>query len=129
MGNKGFSLIEILLSLILLSIILLGFEAMAFSVNQTAQANYYFAVAENQMTNLYERIQTVHTQMQLTQQLTLWQRQNIKLLPHSVSEFMAHDKVYIAQLFWGKKISACTHNQLGVSGCIRQQITLPKLSA
>lgn len=109
--NFGISLIEILISLLLVSILLLGIDAAQIASIQFASANYYFAVASQQMSNMNERLKNNDTQN--------WDKENQEVLPqgHGVAR---GDEVAI---FWGNKNEEnCKKNKVGMEGCLWSRV-------
>lgn len=99
--KNGFSLIEVLISLLILSLILLGFDAMEIDALRENRNAYYFSVAENQLNSIAQRIQA-HPQ-DITKQLMIWNQQNQQILPQGKGNVSGLFPNYIVTIFWGEK--------------------------
>lgn len=120
----GFSLIEVLVSLLLVSFILLGFEAAEVYSLRVIRAANYFNLANNQLANMVERLRVLGDSSSLLQETAAWNIQNNNLLPHGFGEITGHYPVYNITLYWGDIKPSCQQNSLGNSGCITQTITV-----
>jgi Tfp pilus assembly protein PilV len=117
----GFSLIEVLISLLLLSFILLGFDATEMYSVRAIRAAYYFDVATNQLNNMYERLRMLGADDDVSSQIIMWNKENQIVLPQGRGQVLGHFPDYTIIVYWGN-IPMCTHNQLGNSGCINQHL-------
>jgi Tfp pilus assembly protein PilV len=120
----GFSLLEVLISLLLLSFVLFGFDATEVYSLRTIRAAYYFDMANNQLNNMVERLYLINNDSDSLQQVAIWNMQNKTVLPEGLGQVTGHFPVYKITVYWGKKISPCQQNQLGTSGCLTETITI-----
>ena len=114
----GFSLIEVLISLLLISLILLGLDAMQYASLRQIKETYFLHVASNQLQNLKERLFV----SQQSPQIFLWNEENKKVLPAGFGTLSGEFPNYILTIYWGKKTHQCKKNQLGESGCLIEKI-------
>jgi prepilin-type N-terminal cleavage/methylation domain-containing protein len=89
---KGFSLLEVLISLSLLSFMLLSLDAMELTILHKSRENYFANVALNQLQNMTERLQTSNPD------IDAWNTENQLLLPNARSEVI-NNKI---KLCWEK---------------------------
>jgi Tfp pilus assembly protein PilV len=120
----GFSLIEVLVSLLLLSFILLGFEAAEIYSLRAIRAAEYFNSATIQINNMSERLQIVAEQGSLLTQVAAWNSENNQVLPQGRGEVEGVYPMYRISIFWGDVSGHCEQNQLGNSGCISRKISM-----
>jgi hypothetical protein len=120
----GFSLIEVLISLLLLSFILLGFDATEIYSARMIRATYYFNVASHQLNNITERLHMLENDMDIDENVAAWNAENQIVLPQGIGEVAGYYPNYIITIYWGKKTSSCEQNQQGNSGCIKSHIIL-----
>jgi len=111
----GTTLIEILISMLLISILLLGVDAMQVIGLKQAKVNYYFAVAEQQINNMLERL-TIDNYPDAF----AWNKQNQELLPQGGGVITENN----IAVFWGNQnAEKCTANKMGKSGCLQIQLS------
>jgi len=79
--HSGFSLIEVLVSLLLLSFILLSFDSAEIAAFQKTRDAYYFSIAINQLNSMKERFRVFKNHSELEQEIKLWNLQNQEILP------------------------------------------------
>lgn len=104
----GFSLIEVLVSLLLLSLVLLGLEALEISAVQQSRESYYIFVARQQLHNLEERLRSSGTAGLSSAQFMRWQEENQSILPQGSGRLMGSYPKYHLQIVWGMtKHSSC----------------------
>ncbi|EKD74275.1 MAG: hypothetical protein ACD_45C00012G0010 [uncultured bacterium] len=118
----GFTLIEILVSLLLMSVILFGFDAIEIYSLKQAKTAYFLGIAVNQMANMSERLIALQTHTELAEQVNRWNQENQSVLPNGFGVVMGHFPNYILSLYWGGKLQSCVKNQLGEPGCLREKI-------
>src|SRR3990167_10372889 len=122
MQAQGFSLIEVLISLLLIALILFGLDAMqVYSLKQTKIA-FLFNTANNQLMNMSERLLALQARDGLTQQITLWNKENQLLLPQGQGMVMGDFPYYTITLYWGNTPQDCRENKIGESGCLKEKI-------
>lgn len=117
---SGFSLIEVLTSLLLLSFILLGFDATEIYSIRESRAAYYFDVANNQINNMSERLRMLKQDSDISSQVGIWNTENKTILPQGRGQVLRHFRDDTIIVYWGNIKEFCAHNQLGQSGCISQ---------
>lgn len=120
----GFSLLEVLVSLLLISFILFGFDATEIVGLRMIRATYYFDIANHQLNNMVERLHIINNDSDLLQQVTIWNSQNKTVLPHGIGDVAGHYPFYQITIYWGNSKSPCQQNQLGNSGCLIQNINI-----
>ncbi|MEO8402081.1 MAG: prepilin-type N-terminal cleavage/methylation domain-containing protein [Gammaproteobacteria bacterium] len=116
--SKGFSLIEVLVSLLLISFILLGLDAMQIYSLKQARISYYFSIASHQINNMTERLITLQRHADLAEQIALWNRENSAVLPNSQGTISGTFPHYIITLNWGDGSHHCEINRVGEAGCL-----------
>ncbi len=119
---QGFSLLEVMISLILLSMTFLGLNTMQFYAFQQIQVNYLFAEAVNQVGNFSERLQWVHSADSVTEQFTRWNEENKRVLPNGLAEIEGFFPNYTLTLYWGHFKKPCLKNTMGAAGCLIENI-------
>ncbi|MBV8802546.1 MAG: hypothetical protein JO131_06220 [Gammaproteobacteria bacterium] len=119
----GFSLIEVLISLLLLSFILLGFDATEIYSIRSSRAAYYLDIANTQINNMSERLGMLENYSDISSQMTIWNNENQIVLPQGRGQVIGHFPDYTIIIYWGN-IQSCASNQIGSSGCISQHLIL-----
>src|SRR5579862_5833322 len=99
--SKGFSLIEVLISLFLLALILLGFDAMEIFALRNTRSAFYFNVATNQLQNMAERLRALTIHDDISQQERSWNLENQQVLPEGWGKVSGHYPTYTLTIFWG----------------------------
>ncbi|MHB1948439.1 MAG: type IV pilus modification PilV family protein [Gammaproteobacteria bacterium] len=117
----GFTLIEVLISLLILSFILLGFDAMQLTSMRENRNAYYFSMAQNQLNSMIERL---HAQPLSLDQIAIWNQQNQQVLPNGTGYVQGHFPCYKITIFWGEKNhqDQCNQFQSGKINCLTTQI-------
>lgn len=100
---NGFTLIEVLISLFILSFILLGFNGMLLQTKRHSYADYYFAIASQQMITIVERLYALKDAEGINDQIVTWNAQNSQLLPNGEGTVEGSYPSYTVILHWGKK--------------------------
>lgn len=95
---RGFTFIELLVSLILLAILLLGFNASLIEALKQTQDAYYFSVATNQMTSFIEYL---HSPIKEEDFFSTWKVQTKNVLPGS-EVVLTHHPARL-HLYWGNQ--------------------------
>ncbi|EKD55495.1 MAG: hypothetical protein ACD_60C00004G0005 [uncultured bacterium] len=122
--NDGFTLLEVLISLLLISFVLLGLDAIEVYSFRQLKIAYFFSLAFNQMNNMTERLSALHTYNGLDEQIEMWNRENQSLLPNGLGNVQGHFPHYIARIYWGNFPHLCIKNQMGETGCLVEEIRL-----
>jgi type IV pilus modification protein PilV len=86
MFGKGFSLLEVLISLFIISLGLLGIAGLEIIAFRDTQEAYYQSVAIAQLTSMFERFQANLSNNGRTQECHLWSRNGLLLLPNASAE-------------------------------------------
>ena len=116
----GFSVIEVLISLLILSLILLGFDAMQIASLRRCQQAYFFSVAEQQLVAMSERLQSFS---EITKQIAIWNQQNQQLLPNGLGVISGTYPDYQLSIFWGEKMHP-DDCQAGKTKCLTIEVHL-----
>lgn len=122
MQCEGFSLIEVMVSLLLLSMSLLGLDAMQFYALQRAQHVYYYHQAMNQLMNMTERLAVLKNDEAIVDEVPHWNEENNQVLPNGRGEVQGSFPRYTLIIFWGKSAMNCAENKIGATGCLRENI-------
>ena len=77
----GFSLLEVLISLVLLTFILLGVDAIEMVTLQNNQASYFSSVAENQLHSISQQLCSAGNSINTSEIIAAWNQENEILLP------------------------------------------------
>lgn len=121
----GFSLIEVLISLLLLSFALLGLAAIELTTLRDSQNNYYFSQAVTQLQSFSDRLRIWAPRGDIQQQFEQWNQENQQVLPQGVGTLGGHFPTYTVSVFWGEwKQYTCSTLQRGERGCITESIQL-----
>ena len=97
---SGYTLIEVLVSLLLLSVMLLGMDVMQIFALRQSRAAYYLSVAHTQMQSISERLRMTAT-LDPAMTISAWNTENALVLPQGVGYVRGSYPVYHAQLCWG----------------------------
>jgi len=109
-SSTGSTFIEILISLLLISILLFGVDAMQILSLRLTKIHYYYAVAEQQMNNMIQRLSVDHTP-----DIATWNKQNQMVLPEGRGEI--NNKL---KLVWGNmNAEKCESNKMDYAGCLQ----------
>lgn len=120
-SQKGFTLLEILISLFLLSVMLLGLDAIQItSLNETI-ASYYYTQAQNQLEEITEYLTSIK-EADNSDVIAQWNKQNHEVLPQGHGEVQGSYPHYLISIFWGGQLQACPKNKIGKTGCITQTL-------
>lgn len=99
--SAGFSLIEVLISLIILAFILLGFDALQIHALRENQRAYFITVATNQLFSLAEQLRESDNSTDVTSIVTEWNNQNKEVLPEGRGIISGNFPDYWITIFWG----------------------------
>lgn len=128
MKINGFSLIEVLISLLLLSIVLLGLDGMEIYALRENRDAYYFSQAENQLQSMIERLRVAGPYSDLNQQIKIWNQQNLAVLPQGKGYVKRNFPTYNVTIFWGEKTNKRTCHHEMIKGqalkCLSEEIQL-----
>lgn len=108
----GFTLLEVLVSLLLLACMLLGLDALQIQSLHETKATFYVGIANQQLTNMAAYLAMTHKNPAVSV-IQHWQLQNQDMLP-SAESAVDHQKIIIT---WGN-IKTCKEITLGESGCL-----------
>lgn len=122
--NKGFSLVEILISMLLLSLILLGLDGMQIHALQQSRIACISSIAANQLHAMAERLRACSMD-EIEDQILIWNQQNNLVLPGGRGKVEGQYPSYTLIIFWGEhKNNECKKNQIGQSGCLIKKIII-----
>ncbi len=120
----GVSLIELVVSLFILSILLLGLDAVQITSLHEAKKVYFFSVAAQQLSQMAERLMACKGN-NMDAQLTIWNRQNARVLPQGRGIVSGSHPDYVITIFWGKAGELkCHQNKIGPEGCLKLAVTI-----
>lgn len=120
----GFTLLEVVISLLIIAIMLLGFDAMQLHALRERKAAYYAQVATQQLNNMIARMQ-LNKNADFSQQLEIWNQQNKKILPKGEGSVNGVYPHYVIKIFWGNgNHNDCENNTVGLSGCLHTNINI-----
>lgn len=122
--NQGFSMIEVLISMLLLSFILLGLDAMETYSIQKARSAYLFNMAITQLNNMAEKLKAIMNGNGLAGQLEKWNQENQVVLPQGLGTVTGKFPDFTVTIYWGKTQHHCTLVHVGESGCLKEKINL-----
>lgn len=118
---SGFTLLEVLVSLVILSFVIVGFEAMQlYALHETRKA-YYFSEGISQINSMIERL---HTGLDVSTQINQWNDENRRVLPQGRGDVKGQYPAYHITLFWGEMLSDCLETQWGQNGCITMDVNI-----
>ena len=121
---KGFSLIEVLISLVLISLILLGLDAIQINALREAKIACMITTARYQIENAEERLSALGLHDGLLEQLAIWNAENQSVLPQGFGTITGYFPYYVITVYWGNSPHVCATVQSGRSGCLRKTIHL-----
>jgi prepilin-type N-terminal cleavage/methylation domain-containing protein len=121
---QGFTLLEVLISLMLFSLLLLGFEEMQIVSLQDTRAANYFYLASQQLHVITERLYLLSSENELPEQMFQWNKQNQAVLPAGRGILLGHYPNYKIMVNWGNFNKKCDMIYLGQTGCISKNIHL-----
>jgi len=119
---KGFTLIEVLLSLLLLTFVLLGFDQMALNAVRETKNAYFFDTATHQIQNLSERLIALSVNSGLEMEMNDWNTENKSALPGGHGVIEGSYPLYTMMLYWGGFKGPCLQIKIGPVGCIKNII-------
>lgn len=122
LNNFGFTLMEVLISLILLSFVLLGFDEMELYSLYTTNAAYYFHVGAEQINSMIELLNKMNDVEVINKQIEEWNLQNKQVLPQGEGEVRGNYPHYFLTLYWGGASHPCIETKIGMTGCIQKNI-------
>lgn len=114
-NHRGFTLLEVLISLFLLSLMLLGVMAAQVVSLREARGLYYFQQAMMLAENMVEYL-AAHGGVAAGYQRR-WQQDIALGLPVASGEVTRAFPVYRIVVQWGSDGKSCHQNHAGVSGC------------
>lgn len=100
--NTGFTLIEVLISLLIVSLGLLGIAGLEITALRNTQESYWQSVATVQMASILERLRVNHSAFNERQECERWSLQNQFLLPKNKSECVCNNVECKIILTWQK---------------------------
>lgn len=112
----GFSLIEVLMSLLLLSLIMLGLNLLGGRALQDTQQAWLLTNASNQLNNIKERLRVLGNAPGLEEQYAIWETQNKLVLPKGHGKISGHFPFYTLTISWGNL------HYPGFLGCLTEKL-------
>jgi prepilin-type N-terminal cleavage/methylation domain-containing protein len=127
MSSHGFTLIEVLVSLMLLGLMIFSFHSMfVFSLRET-RTSYYVHAATQQLSGMIERLIALDNHAGFQEQVAIWNAQNKKVLPRGRGEVKGQFPDYQVTIYWGDSLPSCKRIQWGQTGCISESLSLQGL--
>jgi prepilin-type N-terminal cleavage/methylation domain-containing protein len=124
MSTHGFTLIEVLISFLIFSLIFVSADILQIKTIKEAKSNYYFAIANQQIHSMRERLITLKKK-NIREDLLLWNKQNKEVLPEGLGNVSGIYPSYVIDILWGKReINTCDKIKIGESGCLRSVVNL-----
>ncbi len=120
--QRGFTLLEVMVSVFLLALALLGLDAMQVAALRQSRGDDYFQQALLQANNMAEYLRAHHGENELY--LTVWQQQLQHALPVGTGSVTSINSAYQITIQWGEAKRPCQHSQPGISGCVIQSVHL-----
>jgi prepilin-type N-terminal cleavage/methylation domain-containing protein len=120
---SGFSLIEVLVSLLLLAILFLGLEGGEIYALRESRNAWIVSIAVRQLENMTERLSVSND---VDNQLVHWNEENAHVLPQGRGTVTGQSPIYVISIYWGESNNQnpCQENHLGMSGCLQEKITM-----
>jgi len=122
--QSGFTLLEVVISLLLLAFVLLAADALDIFTLRQARALYYFQIAEIQTHNLYERLQMLNNiapGAEHFSQISQWHEETHSLLPQGQGTLQGSYPHYRVAVYWGGTTAVqCQKTQVRTAGCLHQ---------
>lgn len=123
--SNGYTLIEVLISLMLLSLALLALDASQITSLNHNRAAYFSAVAENQLQNMSEQLKASLPNPSLPEVLANWNSQNATVLPKGIGSITGNFPSYTLTIAWGNENpDHCKKSNSGQSGCITEEVIM-----
>lgn len=116
--QTGFTLLEVLISLLILSIALLGLDAMQLTTLTHIKNTYSYAVANQQLNTLTAQL-AVWKKDQLPAQLARWNAQNANALILGKGTLTENQSQLTITVSWGDQNPTCINNKIGSTGCLQ----------
>ena len=107
----------------LLSLIFLGFAATELHAIRETRANLNFFIATIQLENMLERLKTSQGQ-NLSEIVAQWNAENAIYLPQGFGQVAGNYPIYTTTIYWGGYNATCAGIQLGLAGCIHENISI-----
>jgi prepilin-type N-terminal cleavage/methylation domain-containing protein len=121
--TKGYSLIEVLMSLALLSLALLGVDAMEIQSLHENRNTYFFNVAINQFQSMRDRLHVLNKNSHLDDAVSKWQNENKIVLPQGYGQVIGSYPDYVVTLFWGEAShTECQKMTVSNAGCLSEKV-------
>jgi prepilin-type N-terminal cleavage/methylation domain-containing protein len=98
--QTGYSLLEVMVSLLLIGLILYLFEVVQMTAGRISQSAYFLTVASEQMYSMKERLLALDNHGGVEQQLMRWKQQNLSLLPQAHGIVLGHYPHYLIEISW-----------------------------
>jgi hypothetical protein len=100
-AQRGLTLLEVLVSLVLLMLMLLGFDAMQLSALRSAKSAYYLSVATQQVDVIVQRL-SVLKELFNGDAIAEWNIENQTVLPNGLGRVDGQFPNYRISINWGR---------------------------
>lgn len=120
----GFTMLEVLISLVILTFMLFGFEAMQVYALRQTRAAYDFSVATNQLYAMVERLTVLQANQAIATEIDRWNQENRVVLPSGIGYVSGVYPHYHLSIVWGDYQGNCQSMHLGQQGCLMMDVTL-----
>ena len=122
MSSAGFTLTEVMISLLLLSIIFIGLSAIQVTAMRETRAASYLVEAEEQWINFSERMRALSGLRGFATQVRQWKTETAIVLPNSHANVTGKKPSVHIVINWGNTKTSCPEMiKTGLSGCIRKE--------
>lgn len=97
---KGFSLLEVLLTLMLISLGFIGIIGMQLTAVKSSKESYLRSLANNQLLSMAERLHANESTSARSSELIAWNKENSELLPEGKGNFSCSAAVCTLIIQW-----------------------------
>lgn len=120
--QTGFSLLEVIISILIFSIALLGLDALGILTLRENLSTYYTSLAVQQIQNIEERLSALGSSAGTEEQIKLWNLQNQTILPFGKGKVAGQYPQYAISLCWGNSVSDVRSGEK--TGCIQEEFSV-----
>jgi len=113
---NGFTLLEVMISLLLLSIVLLGVDAAQVVVMRESRGIFYFNLASVMALNMSEYLVAHHGDVSGYERK--WRLNIEEILPMSAGRVSGSQSTYTVKVAWGGAVLECLKSKQGAKGCV-----------
>ncbi len=118
------TLSEVLVSLLLLAILLLGIDALQLHAVRNLRTALYISTATHELTSISEQLRALKILQGRAAMIRAWQMELASVLPQGYGTVSGQYPDYVVNIYWGAIAHHCQQTKVGVSGCLRQNISL-----